>query len=170
MKKALERAIREYEQGIEKEKSSLANFANKYVIKAKSGLMPDDFFISKYPYLKEFLHKHRQIKVKFVLVTLMKEIDYGSTEGEVANFEEAYFHSDTYINIKSTNEEEILDKVLKKINDTISKYQNKGSDFYMHEVIRLEIHTVDYKPMRGGSSYIPLPDRIMRKKGYCEYS
>ena len=31
------------------------------------------------------------------------------------------------------------------------------------EVIRLEIHTVDYKPMKG-ESYIPLPDFIMRKK------
>ena len=128
LRKALERAIREYEQGTEKEKSSLANFANKYVIKAKSGLMPDDFFLSKYSYLKEFLHNHRQIKVKFVLVTLMKEIDFGSTEGEVANFQEAYFHSDTYINIKSTKEEEILDKVMKKINDTIGKYQDKGSN------------------------------------------
>ena len=126
--------------------------------------MPDDFFLSKYSYLKEFLHNHRQIKVKFVLVTLMKEIDFGSTEGDVANFQEAYFHSDTYINIKSTKEEEILDKVMKKINDTIGKYQDKGSNLYMHEVIRLEIHTVDYKPMRGGSSYIPLPDWIMRKK------
>ena len=31
------------------------------------------------------------------------------------------------------------------------------------EVLYLEIHTVDYKPMKG-SSYIPLPDFIMRKK------
>ena len=33
------------------------------------------------------------------------------------------------------------------------------------EVLYLEIHTVDYKPMKG-SSYIPLPDFIIRKKAH----
>ena len=42
-------------------------------------------------------------------------------------------------------------------------YQRNGSGWYFKEVLSLEIHTVDYKPMKG-SSYIPLPDFIMRKK------
>ena len=37
----------------------------------------------------------------------------------------------------------------------------KRSDWYFKKVVRLEIHAVEYKPMRG-SSYIPLPDFIMR--------
>ena len=44
-RKALERAIREHEQGIEKEKSSLKEFANKYIIKPKKHYeYPLDFF------------------------------------------------------------------------------------------------------------------------------
>ena len=78
--------------------------------------------------------------------------------------ERAYFHSDTYINIESTDVKELLAKVIKQILENISKYQKVGTGWYFKEVIRLEIHTVDYKPMRGGSSYIPLPDWIMRKK------
>ena len=39
LRKALERAIREYVQGIEKEKSSLDYFANKYVIKGEPGIL-----------------------------------------------------------------------------------------------------------------------------------
>lgn len=42
-------------------------------------------------------------------------------------------------------------------------YQRNGSVWYFKEVLKLEIHTVDYKPMRG-FSYIPLPDFILRKK------
>ena len=35
LRKALERAIREYNQGITKEKSGLSEFANKFIIKEK---------------------------------------------------------------------------------------------------------------------------------------
>ncbi|CAH3033769.1 unnamed protein product, partial [Porites lobata] len=42
-------------------------------------------------------------------------------------------------------------------------YQQNGSGWYFKEVIQLEIHTVKFIPMKG-SSYIPLPDWIMRKK------
>ena len=165
LKKALERAIREYEQGIEREKSSLANFANKYVIKAKGDKTPEEFFRSKYFFLREFLQIHQPIKVKFILVVIMKEAGYGAVEkADLPFFQEAYFHSDTYINIKSTSKAKILDKVLKKINNTIGTYIQGKSDMYLYQLIRLEIHTVDYMPMRGGSSYIPLPDWIMRKK------
>ena len=46
LRKALERAIREYNQGIEKEKSSLDYFANKYVIKGERGITPFEYFKS----------------------------------------------------------------------------------------------------------------------------
>ena len=38
-----------------------------------------------------------------------------------------------------------------------------GSGWYFKEVLNLEIHSVGYKPMKG-SSYIPLPDFIVKKK------
>ena len=53
--------------------------------------------------------------------------------------------------------------MIKKILQGIDIYQRNGSNWYFKEVVRLEIHTVGYKPIRG-SSYIPLPDFIMRKK------
>lgn len=40
-----------------------------------------------------------------------------------------------------------------------SKYQKNGPGWYSKEVVELEIHTKEYKPVRG-SSYIPLPDFI----------
>ena len=68
LRKALERALKEYDQGIIKEKSALDEFANKYIIKGESGITPYEFFRSKSPYLKDFLRNHRNIKVRFVLV------------------------------------------------------------------------------------------------------
>ena len=68
LRKALERALKEYDQGIIKEKSALDEFANKYIIKGESGITPYEFFRSKSPYLKDFLRNNRNIKVRFVLV------------------------------------------------------------------------------------------------------
>ena len=75
----------------------------------------------------------------------------------------AYFQSDTHINLESTDVKEILAIVIRTILSKISIYQQNGSGWYFREVVHLEIHTVDCKPMRG-SSYIALPDWIMRKK------
>ena len=58
LRKALERALREYDQGIKKEKSSLDEFANKYIVKGKTDITPFEFFKSKSTYLKEFLRNH----------------------------------------------------------------------------------------------------------------
>ena len=40
LRKALERAMREYEQGIIQEKSAFEGFANKYIIEGRPGLFP----------------------------------------------------------------------------------------------------------------------------------
>ena len=55
LRKALERALKEYDQGIIKEKSALDEFANKYIVKGTPGITPFEFFRSKSPYLKDFL-------------------------------------------------------------------------------------------------------------------
>ena len=77
--------------------------------------------------------------------------------------DKAYFNSDTYINLESTDVKEILSKVIRFILEKIIIYQQNGSGWYFKEIVHLEIHTVDFTPMRG-SSYIPIPDWIMRKK------
>ena len=44
LRKALERAIDEYSEGIEMEKSSLDAFAQKFIIKGKPNVLPEQFF------------------------------------------------------------------------------------------------------------------------------
>ena len=154
-KKALLKAKKDYEKGIELEKSALANFAEKYNIEGKSDLLPMDYFKEKLPQIKYFLRNHRNTKVRLLLVCIMKHIEENKDKG--------YFHSKTHINLEKTEVKVILKEMIKEILNNISVYQKKGSGWYFEEVINLEIHSVEYKPMRR-ESYIPLPNFIMRKK------
>ena len=73
LKKALERAMKEYEKGIKHEKSALSNFAEKYVIDGKPGLTPLQFFAEKVARIKDFLRNHRNIKVRMILICEMEQ-------------------------------------------------------------------------------------------------
>ena len=74
-----------------------------------------------------------------------------------------YFNTKIHIILKLTNVKDIISLMIRKIMEKITLYQKDGSGWYFKEVVRLEIHTVDYKPMKA-STYIPLPEFIMRKK------
>ena len=164
LKKALERAMKEYDNGIKHEKSALENFAEKYVIDGKPKIIPFEYFAEKATQIKEFLRNHRNIKVRMILVCIMEK--YESVDGGRKNIttgSKTYFNTEIYINLESTDVEDILSKMIKEILEKISIFQRNGSGWYFKEVSSLEIHIVDYKPIKG-SSYIPLPDFIMKKK------
>ena len=162
LRKTLERAMKEYDQGIEIEKSALDEFAKKYIIKGDPIILPLQFFRNKISILKDFLRNHRNTKVRFVLVCMMEKKD-GNYKLSIKVQDKAFFHSDSFINLKSTDVKEILSKSIKQIIEKITIFQRNGSGWYFKRIIKLEIHTVKYNPLKG-SSYIPLPDWIMRKK------
>ena len=162
LKKALERAMKEYDNRIKHEKSALENFAEKYVIDGKPKIIPFDYFAEKATQIKEFLRNHRNVKIRMMMVCIMeqKHIEKRKT---IITQDKAYFNTETYINLESTDVKAILSQMIKEILEKIYIYQRNGSGWYFKEVSRLEIHIIDYKPIKG-SSYIPLPDFIMRKK------
>ena len=59
LRKALERVIKDYDKGIEIEKSALNQFAKKYIIKGEPGILPDQFFRNKKHIIKDFLKNNR---------------------------------------------------------------------------------------------------------------
>ena len=161
-REALERAIKEYEQGIEKEKSVFENFAVKYIIRGDPGISPVEFFNRVYKTLEDFFTNHRNIKFGMVLVCLMAQQILGK-KGEVVGLKEAYFNSGTRSNLVSTDVNKLIHKCVNKIIEELESYQKNGSGWYFKEIIQLEIHTVEFNPMKE-SSYIPLPDWITNKK------
>ena len=166
LRKALERVINEYEQGIEIEKKlALDEFAKKYIIKGKPGILPLQFFKNKKRVIKDFLRNHRNNKVRFVLVVIMEKEEKILKDNHLTFKiqDKAYFNSSTYNNFNSTDVKDIISKSIIEIIEKISIYQQMGSGWYFKEIDQLEIHTTEFKPING-SSYIPLPDWIMRKK------
>ena len=73
LKKALERAMKEYDNGIKHETSALENFAEKYVIDGKPEIFPFEYFAEKTTQIKEFLRSYRNIKVRMILVCIMEK-------------------------------------------------------------------------------------------------
>ena len=151
-REALERAINEHDQGIIKQKSSLENFANKYVIEGEHGFTPMEFFKNNAKKLKDFLRNNKNIKLRMILVSLMEKQLLDKKEGVIGLVEDkAYFNSETNINLESTDEKRILASDIGGILNNIDEYQRNGSGWYFKEIVSLEIHTVEYKPMNGSS-------------------
>ena len=99
-----------------------------------------------------------------VLVCLMEQQILDKNKGFVGLKEDkAYFKSGSHINLASTNVNKLIDKNVKKNIEDLEVFQKNGSGWSFKEVHSLEIHTVDFNPMKG-SSYIPLPDWISNKK------
>ena len=112
------------------------------------------------------MRNHRNTKVRMILVCEMEYLIIQYINGQtIKRYEhtKGYFHSRTHINLEKTDYKVFLKDMIKEILANLANYQKKGSGWYFKEVISLEIHIVDYKPMKGGS-YISLPEFIQKKK------
>ena len=164
LRKALERVLYEHEQGIEIEKSALDKFATKYIFEGIAGISPPEYFNRVFTTVEGMLKNNRNVKFKMVLVCLFERITV-KTDERVEKLEnyEAFFSTSNYKNLKSTNIEKLLKKGFAKILKDIEDFNLGSSGWFFKEVIRLEVHTVEYNPTKG-SSYIDLPEWIKNKK------
>ena len=147
LKKALERAMKEYDNGIRHEKSAVENFAEKYVIDGKQKIMPFVYFAEKATQIKQFLRNHRNVKIRMIMVCIMEQ-KHMEKRKTIITQDKAYFNTETYINLESTDVKAILSQMIKEILEKIYIYQTNGSGWYFKEVSSFEIHTVDYKPIK----------------------
>ena len=157
--------MKEYNIGIKHENSALSNFAEKYDIDGKPGLTPLQFFKEKFSQLKHFLRNHRNIKVRMLLICEMerKVIVKSKGKSKVHFIQDiAYFQSETNINFEKSDVKVILSQMIMEIMENLDIYLKNGSGWYFKKVIRFEIHTIGYKPIKG-SSFISLPVFIKRK-------
>ena len=96
--------MKEYDRGLEREKSALEGFVNKYIIQGIPGLDPDQFFERINNTLKDFFTYHRNIKFRMVLVCIMKKRKIQQNVGvvELEDYK-AYFNSSTFYNLESND-------------------------------------------------------------------
>ena len=76
----------------------------------------------------------------------------------------AAFHSSIEFNLDGTDEEELYDSMVERMIEKMATFQSVGSGWRLRNIIRLELHTVRYNPLRG-ETYIPLPKELNVKTG-----
>ena len=85
-----------------------------------------------------------------ILVCIMEKQE--SVDGgrkSITTGRKTYFNTETYIHIESTDVKVILSQMIKEILEKISIYQRNGSGWYFKEISSLEIHIIDYKPIKA---------------------
>ena len=163
LKKALQKALKQYTEKIVETKTAIDEFAKQYVIEGDPNLTPDQFFEKNKNLIKLFFQKNKNIKANFVLVCDMQQPLFDKHGLTGYKEDEAYFRTEKKRVLKSTNVEKLVKDNFKKINLDIEKYQNNGSGWYFKNIKELQINVVEYSPQKG-SSYIDLPVWIKNKK------
>ena len=110
--------------------------------------------------MTEVIRNNRNTKVKLILKCYM----ISEKENLIKDFP---FHSDIEVNVEGTDENDIYtimtDTILERIANLINGSSGGGSDWAFYKVIKLELHTVSYKPLRG-YTWIPLTKELADKK------
>ena len=140
--------------------SALRNFAKVYTIDGKDGFDPQSFMDGARENMTGLLRNNRNTKVKLILKCYM----ISERDNLIRDFP---FHSEIEINVEGTNENEIyttmIDTILERIANLINGSSGGGSGWIFYKIIKLELHTVSYRPLRG-NMWIPLPKELADKK------
>ena len=140
--------------------SALKNFANVYTIDGKEGFGPQSFMDGSRENMTELLRNNRNTKVKLILKCYM----ISEKDNLIKEFA---FHSEIEVNIAGTDENDIYttmtETILERIANLINGSSGGGSGWVFYKIIKLELHTVSYRPLRG-NTWIPLPKELADKK------
>ena len=121
------------------------------------------FFIDNNDALISLLHDTLSSNkgIKWFLTLYVKFVKYNQNNEAV--YAEPTFRS---INLTLTNGAEIKEQLAKAYQNLYNSYQNferDGSDWSIDQILKMEVNTVEYVPL-AGSSFIPLPSKIAKKK------
>ena len=140
--------------------SALRNFANVYTIDGKDGFDPQSFMDGARENMIGLLRNNHNTKVKLILKCYM----ISERDNLIKDFP---FHSEIEINVEGTDENEIYttmtDTILERIANLINGSSGGGSGWIFYKIIKLELHTASYRPLRG-NTWIPLPKELADKK------
>ena len=106
------------------------------------------------------LRNNRRTKVKLILKCYMEKT---STLGEII-IRPFAFHSNIEVNLDGTDEDELYNTMTERIIEKMATLQQAtGSGWRLHSIIKLELHTASYNPLRG-ETWIALPKELANKK------
>ena len=145
---------------VKESNSALRGFAKVYTVDAMGVFDPRSFMDGARENLTENLRNNRNTKVKLILKNFMIHEKENITK-------EFSFHSNIEFNLEGTDEDNIYIIMMGRILEKIEKFINGdgygGTGWAVFNVIKLELHTVSYKPLRG-ETWVPLPKELADKK------
>ena len=140
--------------------SALRNFARVYTVDGMTGIDARSFLGSARENITSVLRNNRRTKVKLILKCYMEKT---SILGEII-IQPFAFHSNIEVNLDGTDEEDLYITMTEKIIEKMATLeQANGSGWRLHSIIKFELHTVRYNPLRG-ETWIPLPKELANKK------
>ncbi|XP_033757205.1 uncharacterized protein LOC117339622 [Pecten maximus] len=121
------------------------------------------FFNDNQTQIKDILEERlKDIKgMKWFLTLFVKFVKYDQNNEPI--YAEPTFRS---INLTCTNVSKLTEQLAEAFQNLHNAYQNferDGSGWTIDKILKLEVNTVEYTPLEG-SSYIPLPQNIQKKK------
>ena len=104
------------------------------------------------------LEKKRALKIVVAIHAIFRQ----STDATFLTEPPAVFNSDPVEILAATDIEEALNDVFQNILKKIDEYEQRGSGWVLHQLLKLDLHAYEYDPLRA-STYIPLPKELQDK-------
>ena len=140
--------------------SALRNFARVYTVDGMVGYDARSFLDNVRENITSVLCNNRRTKVKLILKCYMEK---NSILGEII-IQAFAFHSNIKVNLDGTDEEELYITMTEEVIEKMTILQQAtGSGWRLHSIIKLELHTASYNPLRG-ETWISLPKELANKK------
>jgi len=152
--------INEHQFVLKESKSAINGFTKQYTVDGRPGIDVVSFLNAVRPLVVDLLERNKLIKVNLVLWCTMERVDMKTGELTTIN---APFVSRTEINLEATDVSELYNNATDKMKESMASFQRTGSGWIFVAVQKLDINTVEYKPLKG-SSYISLPKYLADKK------
>ena len=138
--------------------NALHEFTKIYAIEGIEGYDVLSFLQGERQNLIKVLRNNRKTKVK-----LLFRCNLEFKIGDEWVVEKHVFHSTIKINLEGTDVNDLYDTMTEEVLEALASFQAKKTDSRFHSVIKLELRTAEYKPLRG-ETWIPLPKELAVKK------
>ena len=144
---------------VRESESALREFARVYTVDGREGYDVRSFLYNVRENIMSVLRNNRRTKVKLILKCYMEKPSIIS-EIIIRPFD---FHSGIEVNLEGTDEVNLYVTMTEEIIEKMVRLQQAtGSPWRLHSIIKLELHTVRYNPLRI-EKWIPLPKELSNK-------
>ena len=143
---------------VRESESALREFARVYTINGTEGYDARSFLYGARENITSVLRNNRRTKVKLFFKCYMQKTD-GDGELIIQPFA---FHSNIEVNLEGTDEVNLYVTMTERILEKIATLLATTSEWRLHSIIKLELHTVSYNPLRG-ETYFKLPKELSNK-------